>query len=327
MLQYLDLVKHVLENGTEKPDRTGTGTISSFGHQLRFDLKEEFPIVKAKFTGFKTMLKELLWFISGDTNINKLLEVNCHIWDEWADENGDLGPVYGAQWRKWKSIEVVIAEDVIDHGNGKTYFNAKVKEHYIDQLQQAIDLLKTDPFSRRIIVSAWNVSDLSKMALMPCHNFFQFNVRYKSANELRDEYALRTGQQIRGILNREQWLAEFEKNEMRVRDKYLSLMWNQRSIDIGLGLPFNIASYATLCHMVAQLVDMDVDILIGNFGDVHVYKNHVDGMKEMLSRPIITSKAKLHINENVTSIDDFELSDFSLLNYDFHPKIDLPVAV
>lgn len=317
MKQYLDLVTNVLENGYIKEDRTGVGTISSFGHQLKFDLKEEFPIVKAKFTPFKTMAKELLWFISGNTNIGWLVENNCHIWDEWADKNGDLGPVYGHQWRKWETHTTV----------RNTENGIECIKSTIDQLQNAITLLKTDPFSRRIIVSAWNVSDLNKMALMPCHNFFQFNVRYKTAKEYGEEYYKKTGTGIRGILSVDQWKAEFNKRGLKTNHKMLSLMWNQRSGDIGLGISFNIASYALLCHMVANVVDMDVDTLTGNIGDAHIYLNHVDGMREMLSREIVTAKATLEIQNKKQSIDDFKIDDFKLLNYAPHDKIDLPIAV
>ena len=222
MRQYLDLVSHVLENGTFKEDRTGTGTKSVFGYQMRFDLAEGFPMVTTKKLHLKSIVHELLWFLNGDTNIKYLQDNGVRIWNEWADENGELGPVYGQQWRSWGAP------------NGET----------IDQIQQVIQQIKTNPDSRRMIVSAWNVGELSQMALMPCHAFFQFYVA----------------------------------------DGKLSLQLYQRSADIFLGVPFNISSYALLLQMVAQVTDLQVGEFVHTFGDAHIYSNHFDQMKLQLSR-------------------------------------------
>lgn len=264
MQQYHDLLNHILEQGTVKTDRTGTGTISVFGYQMRFNLQEGFPLVTTKKVHLKSIVHELLWFIKGETNIAYLKENGVSIWDEWADENGDLGPVYGKQWRSWATPD------------GQT----------IDQLKEVIETLKKSPDSRRIIVSAWNVGDLSKMALMPCHALFQFYVA----------------------------------------DNKLSCQLYQRSADVFLGVPFNIASYALLTMMIAQVCELELGDFIWTGGDTHIYSNHIEQVKAQLSRelrPLPTMK----INPSVKDIFDFTFDDFQLENYNPHPAIKAPVAV
>jgi thymidylate synthase len=264
MQQYLDLLQHILNNGVKKTDRTGTGTISCFGYQMRFNLKEGFPMVTTKKLHLRSIIHELLWFLKGETNIAYLKENGVGIWDEWADENGELGPVYGKQWRSWEGT------------NGQT----------IDQVSEVINQIKKNPDSRRLIISAWNVADLPKMALMPCHALFQFYVA----------------------------------------DGKLSCQLYQRSADVFLGVPFNIASYALLTMMVAQVCDLEVGEFIHTFGDVHIYNNHLEQVNLQLSRkpfPLPTMK----LNAAVKNIFDFTFEDFTLENYQFHPAIKAPVAV
>jgi thymidylate synthase len=264
MKQYLDLLNDILENGVKKDDRTGTGTLSVFGRQLRFDLQKGFPLLTTKKLHIRSIIHELLWFLSGDTNIKYLQENGVTIWDEWADENGDLGPVYGAQWRSWKGAD------------GQT----------IDQISEVIKQIKTNPNSRRLLVSAWNVAEIDKMKLPPCHYAFQFYVA----------------------------------------DGKLSCMWQQRSVDTFLGLPFNIASYALLTHMIAQQCDLEVGELIFTGGDVHLYLNHIEQAKLQLTReprPL----PKLVIKRKPDSIFDYKFEDFEIVDYDPHPHIKAPVAV
>jgi thymidylate synthase len=264
MDEYLRLINHILENGEEKGDRTGTGTLSVFGYQMRFDLSEGFPMVTTKKVHLKSIIHELLWFIKGDTNVKYLQENGVRIWNEWADENGDLGPVYGKQWRDWKD------------NNGRT----------IDQLQQVIEMIKNNPNSRRIIVSAWNVGELDQMALMPCHAFFQFHV----AN---------------GKLNCQLY---------------------QRSADVFLGVPFNIASYAILTHMIAQICGLKPGTFVHTLGDAHLYTNHLEQAKLQVSRepmPLPTLK----LNPEIKNIDDFKFEDFEVLDYQHHPHISAPIAI
>ncbi|WP_106291233.1 thymidylate synthase [Arcticibacter pallidicorallinus] len=264
MKQYIELMKHVLENGTQKHDRTGTGTLSVFGHQMRFDLQEGFPLVSTKKVHLRSIIHELIWFLKGDTNIRYLKENNVSIWDEWADENGELGPVYGQQWRSWPTP---------DGGQ-------------IDQITDVINQIKNNPDSRRLIVSAWNVAEISKMALPPCHSFFQFYVA----------------------------------------DGKLSCQLYQRSADIFLGVPFNIASYALLTMMIAQVCDLEPGDFIHTLGDAHLYNNHLEQTRLQMSRapkPL----PKMVLNPEIKDIFDFKYEDFSLENYDPHPHIKAPVAV
>lgn len=264
MQQYHTLLKHILETGTEKTDRTGTGTTSVFGYQMRFNLNDGFPMVTTKKVHLKSIIHELLWFINGDTNIKYLNDNGVKIWDEWANENGDLGPVYGKQWRSWTTP------------NGKV----------IDQLKEVIETLKKSPDSRRIIVSAWNVGELSEMALMPCHALFQFYVA----------------------------------------DNKLSCQLYQRSADVFLGVPFNIASYALLTMMIAQVCDLDLGDFIWTGGDTHIYSNHYEQVQTQLARePKALPTMKL--NPAVKDIFSFKFEDFELLNYEPYPGIKAPVAV
>lgn len=262
--QYEDFMRHVFTTGVPKTDRTGTGTVSVFGHQMRFDLNEGFPLVTTKKVFTKAIIVELLWFLRGDSNVKWLQERGCTIWDEWAREDGDLGPVYGVQWRSWPTP---------DGG-------------HIDQIAEVVKQLKSNPDSRRIIVSAWNVADLGKMALMPCHAFFQFYVA----------------------------------------DGKLSCQLYQRSADIFLGVPFNIASYALLTHMLAQQCDLQVGEFIWTGGDCHIYSNHREQVALQLSRDPLPYPT-LHIKRRPASIFDYQLDDFEILDYQHHPVIKAPVAV
>lgn len=264
MKQYLDLMQHVLDNGTQKHDRTGTGTISVFGYQMRFNLQDGFPMVTTKKLHLKSIIHELIWFLSGDTNIKYLKENGVRIWDEWADSDGNLGPVYGSQWRSWPTTD----------------------GRHIDQISQIINTIKNNPDSRRIIVSAWNVAEIENMALPPCHAFFQFYVA----------------------------------------DGKLSCQLYQRSADIFLGVPFNIASYALLTMMVAQVCGLQAGDFIHTFGDAHLYNNHLEQTKLQLSR---TPKPlpQMLINPDVKNIFDFKFEDFTLTGYEPHPHIKGEVAV
>lgn len=264
MRQYLALAEHIMQNGILKEDRTGTGTKSVFGYQMRFDMSEGFPMVTTKKLHLKSIIHELLWFLKGDTNVAYLQENGVRIWNEWADENGDLGPVYGHQWRSWGKH------------NGET----------VDQIKQVIEEIKNNPDSRRMIVSAWNVGELDQMALMPCHAFFQF------------------------------YVAEGK----------LSLQLYQRSADVFLGVPFNIASYALMLLMVAQVTGLEAGEFIHTFGDAHIYSNHFEQVKLQLSRkPIPLPTMKL--NPEIKDIFSFEFSDFTLKDYQSHPHIKGEVAV
>lgn len=264
MKQYLDLMKHVLDGGTRKDDRTGTGTLSTFGYQMRFNLGEGFPLLTTKKLHIKSIIYELLWFLRGDTSIKYLQEHGVNIWNEWADEHGDLGPVYGAQWRAWRASD------------GRT----------IDQISQVIEQIKSNPDSRRLIVSAWNVGELSKMRLAPCHLLFQFYVA----------------------------------------DGHLSCQLYQRSADIFLGVPFNIASYALLTMMIAQVCDLQPGEFVHTLGDAHLYSNHLEQARLQLAREP-RALPQMKINPSVKSIFEFDYSDFELSDYEPHPHIKAEVAV
>jgi thymidylate synthase len=277
MKQYLELMRQLLEHGTEKSDRTGTGTRSLFGHQMRFDLAQGFPLVTTKKLHLKSIIHELLWFLRGDTNIAYLKEHGVRIWDEWATDDGDLGPVYGRQWRAWPTPD----------------------GRHVDQISQVVEQIRTRPDSRRLIVSAWNVADLpdesvpprenaraGRMALAPCHTFFQF------------------------------YVAEGK----------LSCQLYQRSADVFLGVPFNIASYALLTLMVARVTDLEPGDFVHTFGDVHLYANHLEQAREQLSREPYPLPA-MHVNPDVKSLFDFRFEDFTLEGYQAHPHIKAPVAI
>ena len=269
MQQYLDLLQHIISTGTDKSDRTGTGTRSVFGYQMRFDLSKGFPLVTTKKVHLKSIIYELLWFLKGDTNIAWLKENNVKIWDEWADGDGNLGPVYGKQWRSWEGSDKI----------------------EVDQVADLIEQLKTNPDSRRLIISAWNVADLPKMKLMPCHCLFQFYTTPLVGGRRK-----------------------------------LSCQLYQRSADVFLGVPFNIASYALLTMMIAQVCDMDNGDFVHSFGDVHLYSNHFEQAKLQLTRTPF-SLPVMKINPAVTDIFNFQFEDFQLENYESHPGIKAAVAV
>lgn len=262
--QYEQFLKHVLSNGTRKTDRTGTGTISVFGGQLRFNLAEGFPLITTKKVHLKSIVYELLWFLKGETNTKYLKDHGVSIWDEWADENGELGPVYGKQWRSWEAKD------------GKV----------IDQIAQALDLIQNNPDSRRILVNAWNVGEIDQMALMPCHTMFQFYVA----------------------------------------DGKLSCQLYQRSADLFLGVPFNIASYALLTMMMAQVCGLGLGDFVHTFGDAHIYTNHLEQVNLQLSRDP-KPFPKMQLNTDIKSLFDFDFVDFELIGYDSHPAIKAPVAI
>jgi thymidylate synthase len=264
MRTYLQLLEHILQHGSEKTDRTGTGTLSVFGYQMRFDLQQGFPLVTTKKLHMRSIVHELLWFLQGDTNIAYLNENGVTIWDEWADTNGDLGPVYGRQWRSWPTAD------------GRT----------IDQLSEVVQQIKTNPDSRRLIVSAWNVSELDKMALMPCHALFQFYVA----------------------------------------DNKLSCQLYQRSADVFLGVPFNIASYALLTHMVAQQCNLGVGDFVWTGGDCHLYLNHLEQARIQIAREPLPLPS-LNIKRKPASLFEYQFEDFEFENYQFHPAIKAPIAV
>ena len=262
--EYLNLMRRILEEGEQKGDRTGTGTLSVFGHQMRFNLQDGFPMVTTKKLHLKSIVYELLWFLKGDTNVGYLQENGVRIWNEWADENGDLGPVYGKQWRQWEAKDGRI----------------------IDQVEAAIAMIRTNPNSRRIIVSAWNVGELDQMALMPCHAFFQFHV----AN---------------GKLNCQLY---------------------QRSADVFLGVPFNIASYALLTHMMAQICDLKPGVFVHTIGDAHLYNNHLEQARLQVSRTPMKLPT-LRLNPDIRKIDDFKFEDIEILDYQHHPHISAPISI
>lgn len=264
MKQYLDMLNYIKENGVEKEDRTGTGTISVFGYQNRYDLSKGFPLLTTKKVHWPSIVHELLWFIKGDTNVKYLQDNNVRIWNEWADENGDLGPVYGYQWRHWT--------------------NSRGQE--IDQLQNVIDQIKNNPDSRRIIINAWNAGDLDQMALAPCHAFVQFYVA----------------------------------------NGKLSCQLYQRSADVFLGVPFNIASYSLLTHMIAQVCDLEVGEFIHTFGDLHIYKNHIEQVDLQLTREP-KELPQIKLNPEIKNIEDFTYEDIELIGYDPHPLIKGTVSV
>ncbi|HEY0139335.1 MAG TPA: thymidylate synthase [Thermoanaerobaculia bacterium] len=264
MQQYLALMRHVLENGTPKSDRTGTGTLSVFGYQMRFDLAQGFPLLTTKKLHLRSIIHELLWFLKGETNVRYLHENKVTIWDEWADANGELGPIYGYQWRSWPAAD----------------------GRHIDQIAQILEQLRSNPDSRRMVVSAWNVGDLDRMALMPCHALFQFYVA----------------------------------------NGKLSCQMYQRSADIFLGVPFNIASYALLTLMVAQVTNLQPGEFVHTLGDAHLYSNHLDQAREQLTREPRPLPA-MRLNPSVTSLFDFQFGDFTLEAYDPHPGIKAPIAV
>ena len=383
-LDYQNLVRDILENGSRKNDRTKTGTISVFGRTIRHSMKDGFPLLTTKKMAWKTMVTELLWFLRGDTNIKYLVDNGCHIWDgdawkhfstvrksmlmlkppasedklreyiewyeqittqeefinkiktddEFAKKWGNLGPVYGKQWRSWESYDFCIDNDF-----GNNAFGGGWNVIHIDQIANVINLLKTDPDNRRMIVSAWNPADLSAMVLPPCHMMFQFYTRelseseiwdyiHKNKIEIKHQHAVLYGHEVGSEL-RKSFIPTLKEN-YNIPTRAISLRWDQRSVDVGLGLPFNIASYALLLEIIAKEVNMVPEELIGDLGDCHIYNNHVDGLKEQLTR-VPYELPKLKIEDEVKwkegdCLPTYSVSDFTLENYQSHPSIKLPLS-
>ena len=354
-LQYQDLLQHILDNGVEKKDRTGTGTLSVFGHQIRHNMKDGFPLLTTKKMAFKTMVTELLWFLRGDTNIKYLVDNNCHIWngdaykayekqqtnyfipiysqeefinkiktdDKFANKWGELGPIYGKQWRNWENT-IKVPSINSTWGTGFEYINV-----HIDQIANLISELKTNPDSRRLMVNAWNVGELDQMVLPPCHYGFQVYTRELSLNERDVIFSQRTFISTKGSFAEQNGtLADYLDKEGIPR-RAISLMWNQRSVDTFLGLPFNIASYGLLLELIAKAVNMLPDELIGNLGDVHLYLNHIEQAKEQISRtPFELPELRLR---NYKTLDELlnttdSMSMIQLWRYNSHPAIKAPLS-
>jgi thymidylate synthase len=349
--QYQSLLQDILDNGVKKKDRTGTGTISVFGRQIRHKMSEGFPLLTTKKMAWKTMVTELLWFLKGDTNIKYLLQNDCNIWtgdaykryawktsmdvdgqltkeefinkiktdDEFAKKWGDLGPIYGKQWREWKTEVAIPTTLKIDDGDDIEPLYVKGTQ-YIDQIQNLINDLKTNPDSRRLMVNAWNVGELDQMVLPPCHYGFQVYTRELNREERVDLYIKKYGYE--GM--------DFQKYKDTIPTRAISLMWNQRSVDFGLGAPFNIASYGLLLGIVAKEVNMVPDELIGNLGDVHLYLDHIEPIKEQLNRepyPLPTLKIKPEVKwKEGDCLPTYSIGDFTLENYQSHPTIKLPLS-
>jgi len=325
--QYHNLLEDILNNGVQKGDRTGTGTTSVFGRQIRFNMKDGFPLLTTKKLHLRSIIHELLWFLNGDTNIKYLNDNKVTIWDEWADKNGDLGPVYGHQWVDWGGWKETLLTHQKDE-NG--HFKFGVKHHEgINQIQNVINRLHEAPDCRRLIVSAWNVGELDQMALVPCHNFFQFWTRELSLEE-RTRILVDNVEQKTILYDRNhQLIIQDEEllNAENIPKREISLMWNQRSVDTFLGLPFNIASYAMLLHMFAQQVNMVPGELIGTLGDVHIYNNHMDYVNKQLDRESIICEPKLVLNK-AKDMFSYTFDDFKLEGYDAHPNWKgVPIAV
>ena len=344
MKQYLALMQDILDNGVVKKDRTGVGTLSVFGRQLRFALKEGFPLVTTKKVHLKSIIHELLWFLNGDTNVKYLQENGVKIWNEWSDEEGNLGPVYGKQWREWRDCKVVECHDVkrtqqlMQRGykyignmkeDGTTYL---VYEKAHDQISKVIQQLREDPDSRRIIVSAWNVGDLDDMALNPCHNYFQFYTTEMTLLERLDWYEANEPEKFANapLINHEDIDDEERLHETLDREgiprRKLSCFYMMRSNDYLLGAPFNVASYALLTHMIAQQLNMVPDELVYSGVDVHLYSNHLEQAKLQLTREPYPLP-KLVIKRKPDSIFDYKYEDFELAGYQSHDTIKAPIAV
>ena len=355
-LQYLELLKDILENGVQKGDRTGTGTISVFGRQIRHKMSEGFPLLTTKKMYFKGVITELLWFLRGDTNIKYLLDNDCHIWDGDAFKNfmtksegdpdliwnkeqfilkvknekdfgkkwGELGSVYGKQWRSWEKYGYRgVQNGAVDCGL-ISYEDYK-KEMHIDQIANLISELKTNPDSRRLMVNAWNVGELDQMVLPPCHYGFQVYTRELSTSERIEYYSKHYIKEDETMSFDDLLKVIYDKGNIPTRA--ISLMWNQRSVDTLLGLPFNIASYATLLEILAKEVNMVPDELIGNLGDCHIYSNHIEQVKEQISRtPYKLPTLKFEVTNLLENLMDWKPSDFSILNYESHPAIKAPLS-
>lgn len=330
--EYENFLAHILANGREKKDRTGVGTRSIFGYQMRFDLSKGFPLVTTKKVHLRSIIVELLWFLAGDTNNNTLKAQNVSIWDEWAKPNGELGPVYGHQWRKWPGKPKMYRSDVVDPRNYEVagyHTDADNKGivmviPQIDQIQQTIDLLRSDPDSRRIIVSAWNPADLPDMALSPCHALFQF---YSEEMTDAERKAALDAEVFRLVVLKGMTHHDAHKciASVGLPTRRLSCRLDQRSADAALGVPFNIASYALLTHMMAQQTNHAVGDLIWHGGDCHIYSNHVEGVKLQLTR--LPYAMPVMLVDKAESIDSYTPDSFKLVGYSHHPKIEYAVAV
>ena len=348
--QYLKLLDDILHNGVEKSDRTGTGTISVFGRQIRHSMSEGFPLLTTKKMAFKTMVTELLWFLRGDTNIKYLVDNNCHIWDgdynKSGRTDGELGPIYGKQWRSWGKKNVVNYDlkdvkgsdqpkvvQAIKNGEDVTKYGVKVEyqNNSIDQIANLINDLKTNPDSRRLMVNAWNVGELDQMVLPPCHYGFQVYTRELSAEERHPELYHKLAAKNYETVDIDKEI-HLICDENKVPKRAISLMWNQRSVDTFLGLPFNIASYGLLLEIIAKEVNMVPDELIGNLGDVHLYKNHIEQAKEQLTRePMKLPIVKLSSGHNLRAalkgnFEEMDVNDVMLIGYDSHPTIKAPLS-
>ena len=367
--QYTDLLQDILDNGVTKSDRTGTGTISIFGRQIRHKMSEGFPLLTTKKMAFKTIVTELLWFLKGDTNIKYLVDNDCHIWDgdaykryvnspevkipyskedfvnkiktdkEWENKWGELGPIYGKQWRSWgkknvinydlenvKSSDKVKVMDLIRDGGDYSKYDVKVtyQNNSIDQIANLINDLKTNPDSRRLMVSIWNVGELDQMVLPPCHYGFQVYTRELSSQERKNIYDKSSW--IKDVFPTDEngWNSLFD--DYNIPTRAISLMWNQRSVDTFLGLPFNIASYGLLLMMLADEVNMVPDELIGNLGDVHLYSNHIEQSKEQISRESFKLPTLVMVTNPDLKFDEYVYDNFKLINYQSHPTIKAPLS-
>ena len=315
MKQYQDLLEKIINEGRHRSDRTGTGTIGIFGHEMRFDMQKGFPLLTTKKLHLRSIIHELIWFLKGSTNIKYLNDNNVTIWDEWADEKGELGPVYGYQWRHWNKYEIVDG-----HIEGTEWVPQEIKLMYVDQIANLIDKLKNRPDDRRMLVSAWNVAEIDEMALPTCHYGFQVYT-IEMTEEERIELIKPYGMDALEPKARTKFM-----NDNNIPTRKISLMWNQRSVDTFLGLPFNIASYGLLLLMLAQVANMVPDELICSLGDTHLYVNHIEQAKLQLSReprPLPVMK----LNPSIKNIDDFRYDDFMLEGYDPHPHIKAEVSI
>jgi len=367
--QYTDLLQDILDNGVTKSDRTGTGTISIFGRQIRHKMSEGFPLLTTKKMAFKTIVTELLWFLKGDTNIKYLVDNDCHIWDgdaykryvnspevkipyskedfvnkiktdkEWENKWGELGPIYGKQWRSWgkknvinydlenvKSSDKVKVMDLIRDGGDYSKYDVKVthQNNSIDQIANLINDLKTNPDSRRLMVSSWNVGELDQMTLPPCHYGFQVYTRELSSQERKNIYDKSSW--IKDVFPTDEngWNSLFD--DYNIPTRAISLMWNQRSVDTFLGLPFNIASYGLLLEIIAKEVNMVPDELIGNLGDTHLYLNHIEQAKEQISRESFKLPTLVMVTNPDLKFDEYVYDNFKLINYQSHPTIKAPLS-
>jgi len=367
--QYTDLLQDILDNGVTKSDRTGTGTISIFGRQIRHKMSEGFPLLTTKKMAFKTIVTELLWFLKGDTNIKYLVDNDCHIWDgdaykryvnspevkipyskedfvnkiktdkEWENKWGELGPIYGKQWRSWgkknvinydlenvKSSDKVKVMDLIRDGGDYSKYDVKVthQNNSIDQIANLINDLKTNPDSRRLMVSSWNVGELDQMTLPPCHYGFQVYTKELSSQERKNIYDKSSW--IKDVFPTDEngWNSLFD--DYNIPTRAISLMWNQRSVDTFLGLPFNIASYGLLLEIIAKEVNMVPDELIGNLGDTHLYLNHIEQAKEQISRESFKLPTLVMVTNPDLKFDEYVYDNFKLINYQSHPTIKAPLS-